>query len=273
MLSCKQATSLASDYLEDELPFLQRLGMRIHLARCSHCAEFLSGLREANELVYEQAGAAARPDPDFLNRLRSSVSAHLQKDKSMTDPLEPGAEASNEPLIAGVDDPVDERVRRIFDDIREKEGFVPNLFRAYAHQPDVLEYNWAREKSLLYGGILDESFKSAIVVVVSSDNHCDYCVHHHRAALLSSGFSCAEIEMLVSDPENTRFSDREKALLALVRQANLDPHRPADLLLARVRAEGASDAEIIEAMSVMELYSSWNKFLDVMRIPLESDVC
>jgi len=272
MLTCREVTTLASDFLDGDLSLFRRLGVRLHLARCAGCAEFLAGLRIADQRADRVRQSIAEPEPELLDRLKSSVSAGLRAEAPPVGTLRPDQEASNEPLIEGINEPSDERVRRIFEDIRQKEGFVPNLFRAYAHQPDVLEYNWEREKSLLYGGVLDQEFKSAIVVVVSSDNGCGYCVHHHQVALQSAGFSQDEINALLSHPENSRFTSREKALLALVRQANRDPHKPADALLARVRAEGAPDAEIIEAMSVMELYSSWNKFLDVMRIPLETDV-
>ncbi|WP_342631581.1 peroxidase-related enzyme [Marinobacter alkaliphilus] len=272
MLTCREVTTLASDFLDGDLSLFRRMSVRFHLARCSGCAEFLAGLRVADQQADRLRQSMAGPEPELLDRLKSSVSAGLSEEKTRSVGPRSDLEASNEPLIEGIDEPSDERVRRIFEDIRQKEGFVPNLFRAYAHQPDVLEYNWQREKSLMYGGILGEAFKSAIVVVVSADNGCGYCVHHHQVALQSAGFSQEEFTALLSDPESSRFTGREKALLALVRQANRDPHKPADALLARVRAEGATDAEIIEAMSVMELYSSWNKFLDVMRIPLETDV-
>lgn len=272
MLTCTEVTALASDYLDGELSLFRRMSVRFHLARCAGCAQFLAGLRVADQRADRLRQSMAELEPELLDRLKFSVSAGLSEERVRSVGPRSGLEASNEPLIEGIDEPTDERVRRIFEDIRQKEGFVPNLFRAYAHQPDVLEYNWEREKSLLYGGVLDETFKSAIVFVISSDNDCAYCVHHHQLALQSAGFSQDEFAGLLSDPQNSRFTDQEKALLALVRQANLDPHKPADALLARVRAEGATDAEIIEAMSVMELYSSWNKFLDVMRIPLETDV-
>lgn len=272
MLTCKEVTTLASDFLDGDLSLFRRISVRFHLARCSGCAKFLAGLRVADQQADRLRQSMAGPEPELLDRLKSLVSAGLSEEKTRSVGPRSDLEASNEPLIEGIDEPSDERIRQIFEDIRQKEGFVPNLFLAYAHQPDVLEYNWEREKSLLYGGVLDETFKSAIVVVVSSDNGCGYCVHHHQEALKSAGFSQVELTALLSDPESSRFTGREKALLALVRQANRDPHKPADLLLARVRSEGATDAEIIEAMSVMELYSSWNKFLDVMRIPLETDV-
>ena len=271
MLSCKEVTIQASDYLDGDLPLLRRLSFRLHLAGCRLCRRFLSDLTEGDRLVRCQGQADCTPSPDFIAGVQSGISRRLWEE-AHTATLETTAAACNEPVIEGVEQPVDERVQRIFSEVREKEGFVPNLFKAYAHQPDVLEYNWSREKSLLYSGVLESAFKSAVILVLSTDNRCHYCIHHHRIKLERFGRAGADIDQLISDPEESYLNSREKALMAMVRRANRDPHQPADALLARARSEGASDAEIIEAMSVMELYSSWNKFLDFMRIQIESEV-
>ena len=40
MLTCKDVSKLVSESLEHELPFRQRLGMRIHLMMCSLCRKY-----------------------------------------------------------------------------------------------------------------------------------------------------------------------------------------------------------------------------------------
>jgi alkylhydroperoxidase family enzyme len=63
----------------------------------------------------------------------------------------------------------------------------------------------------------------------------------------------------------------EQALLRLVREANRNPHQVPPELLEEARAAGADDDNIIEAMSVMELYAGFNRLLDAFRIPIESE--
>jgi predicted anti-sigma-YlaC factor YlaD len=40
MLSCKQAAQLASQGLDRRLGFLERVGLRVHLAICDGCTNF-----------------------------------------------------------------------------------------------------------------------------------------------------------------------------------------------------------------------------------------
>ncbi|KPJ87403.1 MAG: hypothetical protein AMJ53_18200 [Gammaproteobacteria bacterium SG8_11] len=45
MLSCKDITEQANSYLEKELPFTKRLGVRLHLFMCLHCRHYIEQLQ------------------------------------------------------------------------------------------------------------------------------------------------------------------------------------------------------------------------------------
>nr|MBS0021936.1 zf-HC2 domain-containing protein [Gammaproteobacteria bacterium] len=45
MLNCRQVTDRASDYLDEALPFGERVQMRLHLMLCHHCRRYLRQLR------------------------------------------------------------------------------------------------------------------------------------------------------------------------------------------------------------------------------------
>lgn len=45
MLSCREVTERASDYLDRALPLWQRLAVRLHLFMCQHCRRYLRQLR------------------------------------------------------------------------------------------------------------------------------------------------------------------------------------------------------------------------------------
>ncbi len=112
-------------------------------------------------------------------------------------------------------------VRLVYQDIKKTFGlpFVPNLFRAMAHNPAYLEATWNRVKVVMGQGKLDRKTKEMIAVAVSAANNCEYCVNAHTAALKSLG---------------------------------------------------VTDAELVELMAVVDLFSGLNKFLDGLRV--ESDL-
>jgi alkylhydroperoxidase family enzyme len=55
----------------------------------------------------------------------------------------------------------------------------------------------------------------------------------------------------------------------LTRQANLAPLRIAEGQLQALRKWGVTDAEIVEALGVMELFVGFNKFLDTMQVEID----
>lgn len=146
-------------------------------------------------------------------------------------------------------------------------GQVPNLFRVYAHNPDILVTNWSKVKSVMMSGQLSRPLKESIAVSVSADNDCRYCVTFHSRVLLSLGIPNEEIKRMLQEPLSVNFAPKEKALLLLARQANRDPHGASNKQIELARNTGASDLEIIEALAVMELYAAFNRFADTLDIP------
>jgi uncharacterized peroxidase-related enzyme len=91
-------------------------------------------------------------------------------------------------------------VQAIFQEIKQAFGlpFVPNLFRAMAHNPAYLGATWNRVKSVMGPGKLDRKTKEMIAVAVSAVNNCEYCVNAHTAALKRLGVTDAElVELMV----------------------------------------------------------------------------
>ena len=64
---------------------------------------------------------------------------------------------------------------------------------------------------------------------------------------------------------------KERALIRLARRANLAPHEISDAEFALVREAGASDAEIVEALGVVELFVGMNRFVDSLQVDLDTE--
>jgi uncharacterized peroxidase-related enzyme len=160
------------------------------------------------------------------------------------------------------------QVAVIFNDSEQAFGKVPNLFRTYAHHPPLLETNWQKVKQVMMEGTLSRKAKEAIAVLVSRDNGCKYCVATHEGALSAIGVSPEEVHIIENDLDRADFSPKEMALIKLARKANLEPLRGTDDEFTELRQLGASDAEIVEALGVMELFTAFNKFLDILEVDL-----
>ncbi len=160
-------------------------------------------------------------------------------------------------------------VQEIFTEIEGAFGMVPNLFKTYSHFPPLLRANWDKVKALMMQGDLSRKTKEAIAVLVSKDNSCSYCVTAHTAALRSIGVTEEEIEIIENDIEKSDFTEKERGLITFARNANKDPNRIRDEEFECLKKAGATEAEIVEALGVMELFTAFNKFLDSLNVEVD----
>ena len=148
-------------------------------------------------------------------------------------------------------------------------GRVPNLFKAYAKYPPLLETNWKKVKGLLLNGKLRRKVKEAIASVVSHDNGCKYCVAAHTAVLRSMKVSETQITAMLQGTLPDDFTEKEMALIKFARKANLNWHNMGNADLKGLLDLGIEEPEILEAFGTMELFIAFNRFADVMGIEMD----
>lgn len=51
MLSCKEVTEIATDFLEENLPWRGRFGVQVHLWMCRYCRRYLDQMRKVVRLL------------------------------------------------------------------------------------------------------------------------------------------------------------------------------------------------------------------------------
>lgn len=69
-----------------------------------------------------------------------------------------------------------ETVRDVYAEIKRMMGipFIPNIFKAIAHQPDLLQAKWESYKAIMGAGKLRRLTKELVAVAVSAVNACFY---------------------------------------------------------------------------------------------------
>jgi predicted anti-sigma-YlaC factor YlaD len=77
MLSCKEITELATQYLEGDLPWGKRLRVRVHLSMCQHCRRYLDQMRKVAAMLRRLP--AEPPSPDVLDTLTLRFRQELGK--------------------------------------------------------------------------------------------------------------------------------------------------------------------------------------------------
>ena len=105
--------------------------------------------------------------------------------------------------------------------IATKVGFVPNVFRAYARRPEHFRAFMAYHDVLMKApGGLNRAEREAIVVAVSSENRCQYCMTAHGAALRILGKDPMLAEQIANNWRTADLSPRWRAMLEFASRVN-----------------------------------------------------
>ena len=160
---------------------------------------------------------------------------------------------------------VAEKVRPVFEGIERKLGAVPNVFRAMAHSPELLEgflaLNGALSKTKLDGKLRELAY-----IMTSELNHCGYCLNHHRTFGKKAGLSERQLNEITSFETSDAYNDLERDVLRYAEQVtrHIDVE-PA--LFDRLKAR-LSDREMIELAMTVGMASLTNRFTETLKFEL-----
>ena len=71
-------------------------------------------------------------------------------------------------------DEVPDDVRELYAKVGAQRGNVPNMFRVYAHRPEILKTMIAHLNAVTNSGTVPVRTKELVATLVSRLNHCEY---------------------------------------------------------------------------------------------------
>jgi uncharacterized peroxidase-related enzyme len=166
-----------------------------------------------------------------------------------------------EPAESGLPDDI----REIYEKNREKLGFVPNVFRAYARRPDHFRAFMHYHDVLMKGpGNLSRAEREAIVVTVSSENRCQYCMVAHGAALRVVGKNPILAEQIANNWRTADLSLRVRAMLAFASRVNEAGFAASEHEIDELHLAGFSDDDIWDIAAIAAFFGFSNRMAGLM---------
>lgn len=153
-----------------------------------------------------------------------------------------------------------EGLRKLFARARERLGFVPNVFRAYAYRPERLSAWFAHHRQLhepTEG--LSAADREMIAVVVSSANHCAYCLGAHGAALREELGDPILGDRISWDWRRAGLDERRSVICAYAEKLTLRPLDCEERDLHRLKELGLSSEEIWDVIEIAAMYNFTNR--------------
>jgi uncharacterized peroxidase-related enzyme len=151
------------------------------------------------------------------------------------------------------------RARELLDAVKAKLGLVPNMTRAMAVSPAVLEAYLGFIGALGHG-VLPARVREQLALDVSEANRCDYCVSAHSALGQRAGLTERDV---LDSRRGVSADPKADVLLRSARTVLEEQGLIQDADIAAVREAGYGDAEIAEVVAHVGLNVFTNYFNNV----------
>jgi uncharacterized peroxidase-related enzyme len=175
------------------------------------------------------------------------------------------APISRYPVPDLADLPEDMRARLLA--VQEKAGFVPNVFLALAHRPDEWRAFFAYHDALMEReGGLSKAEREMIVVAVSADNDCHYCVIAHGAILRIRAKNPRIADQVAINYRKADITPKQKAMLDFALKVSRRSGSVGDADFEALRAHGFSDEEIWDIAGITALFGMSNRMANFLSI-------
>ena len=158
-----------------------------------------------------------------------------------------------------------EKVRPIFEGIERKGNAVPNVLRAMAHSPELLEGFLALNAALLKTK-LDGKLRELAYIKTSELNGCAYCLHHHRTTGRKVGLTERQLTETGQSDSSDAYDDLQRDVLRYAEQVTRHIN-VEDALFNRLK-QSLNDRQIVELAMTVGIANFTNRVTETLRMEL-----
>src|SRR5690349_19486137 len=158
-------------------------------------------------------------------------------------------------------------IQTLFDQLRAKPGFVPNVYRAYSLRPQQLRGFIALYDSIMMDDSgLTKAEREMIAVAVSAQNHCFYCLTAHGAVLRVRSGDPLLADTIAANYRAADLTPRQRAMLDFaVKMTNAsDTCDAADI--DTLRGHGFSDEDIMDIVQTAAFFNYSNRVASALEL-------
>ena len=155
---------------------------------------------------------------------------------------------------------LDADIQKYFAKCDEKLGFVPNVLRAYSFNQEKLRGFMGLYNELMLGPSgLSKLEREMIAVVVSSINHCFYCLVAHGAAVRQLSGDAKLGELMAMNYRAAEITPKQRAALDFAAKMTETPDKMGEADRQALRDAGWTDADIWDIASTASFFNMSNR--------------
>lgn len=155
---------------------------------------------------------------------------------------------------------LDDDLQQVFQKCVEKLGFIPNVLAAYSLRPNKLRNFMAMYNELMLAPSgLSKLEREMVAVVVSSANHCYYCLVAHGQAVRTLSGDPQLGEMMVMNYRVAPLDARQRAMLDFAWKLTKTPEQVVESDREQLRAAGLSTDDIFDLADTVGFFNMSNR--------------
>jgi uncharacterized peroxidase-related enzyme len=158
-----------------------------------------------------------------------------------------------------------EKIKPVFEGMEKKIGAVPNVFRAMAHSPEMLEAFLALNGTLPKTK-LDGKLRELAYIKTSELNGCDYCLHHHRGLGKKAGLNDRQVAETAQYETSDAYNELEREVMRFAEEVTRHIN-VTDAVYNRLK-QNLGDREIVELAMTVGIANFTNRVTETLRLEL-----
>ena len=142
----------------------------------------------------------------------------------------------------------------------EQRGKVANILKVHSLNPEAMGNHLDLYMTIMFGKSgLSRAEREAVAVVVSANNDCDYCVHHHAEALRRYLKDEDTINLLMAADGLDTLEPRLSNIVRHAEKLTTIPGAMTESDLGELRAVGLSDQDILDVTLIVAYFNFVNR--------------
>ena len=155
-------------------------------------------------------------------------------------------------------------VRDMYDQVRERFGYVTNRAQAFSLRPGVRD-GWTALLKSIQSNLPVRTYELATLAAARA-LRCSYCSLAHGQVLAEKVFDAATVTAIAAGAPEAPLEPREHAMMAFAEKVALAADRIAAADVDTLRAHGYRDEEIFDIAAAAAARCFFSKLLDALGV-------
>ncbi|MBX4871225.1 MULTISPECIES: carboxymuconolactone decarboxylase family protein [Rhizobium] len=141
-------------------------------------------------------------------------------------------------------------------------GYLPNMYRAFGHRPEVME-SWVGLLSSIRNHMSLRRYE-LVTLAAAKELKSSYCMLAHGSVLLREGFTNDGLTAVVNETQRAPIDACERAIMAFAAKVARDATSITQQDIDGLKKHGLSDAEIFDVTAATAARCFFSKMLDAL---------